>query len=144
MSTVEQPRFDDPVEQQRLWEWTLHEDNLFSDRQNLFLVAESMLVAGHAAALDASAERAALAIAVIALMLTLAWGFVSWRMAALVEYIQGYARRELREYGEISDGRPRLGRSKLVRWLLRSRIVVAYVVPLLLATLWVLLLVRLV
>jgi hypothetical protein len=140
MSAVEQQRFSDATEKERLWEWTLHEDNLFSDRQNLFLVAESMLVAGHAAALDASAESAATAIALIALVLTLAWGFVSWRMATLVEYIQTHARRELREYGLICDERPKVAGSKLIR----SRVVVAYLVPLLLATLWVLLLVLLV
>lgn len=136
MSTLEQPRFTDAVEQQRLWEWTLHEDNLFSERQNLFLIAESMLVAGHAAALDASAEGAAKAIGVIALILTLAWGFVSWRMSTLVDSIQDHAKRELREYREICDARPPT--------VIPSRIVVAYVVPTLLATLWVLLLARLV
>ena len=141
MSTVEQPRFDDAVQQQRLWEWTLHEDNLFSERQNLFLVAESMLVAGHAAALDSSAESAAEAIGAVALVLTLAWGFVSWRMAVLVDYIQGHARDNLPEYKEICKDRPKIaGSSKL----LRSRVVVAYVLPLLLGILWVLLLVRLV
>ncbi len=132
---VEQPRFGDAAEQQRLWEWTLHEDNLFSERQNLFLIAESMLVAGHAAALEASAENAAASIGLIALVLTLAWGFVSWRMAALVNSIQVHAKRELREYREISYERPRT--------LVSSRFVVAYVVPALLATLWILLLVRL-
>jgi hypothetical protein len=138
MSLVEEPRFADPTEQQRLWELTIHEDNVFSDSQNLFVIAESMLVAGHAATLDASAESAAVAIGGIGLVLTLAWAYVSWRQGLLVEYIQSHARRELREYRELVEQQPMAGPV-----VIRSRVVFAFVVPLLLATLWILLLVRL-
>jgi hypothetical protein len=126
-------------EKERLWEWTLHEDLLFSERQNLFLVAQSMLVAGYGAAVDA--KGAAAAIAAIAVALTIAWAFVSWRQYDLVEYIQEHAKRELSEYGMIAEKRPKVEiRSRPIR----SREVIAFVLPGLLLMLWILLLARLV
>lgn len=120
-------------EQQRLWEWTLHEDNLFSERQSLFLVAESMLVAAYAAALETDAGSAALAIGVFGLVMTLAWGYVSRRQYGLVEFIQARARAELPEYREICAARPAAP--------LRSRTVVTFGLPLLVSALWIVLLV---
>lgn len=38
------------AEHERLWAFTLHEDGVFNDRQNLFLVAESMLAVAYATA----------------------------------------------------------------------------------------------
>lgn len=120
-------------EQRRLWEWTLHEDHLFSERQSLFLVAESMLVAAYAGALEADARSAALSIGVFGLVMTIAWGYVSRRQHGLVEFIQVRARAELPEYREICAARPPAR--------LRSRTVIAFGLPLLLSALWIVLLV---
>jgi hypothetical protein len=120
-----------PEEEQRLWEWTLHEDLLFSDRQNLFLVAESFLVAAHAGALGPETRSVALTIAAFGLAFTLVWAFVSWRQYLLVEFIQRQAQLQLREYREICAARPR---SRL-----RSRVLVAFGLPALVFALWVVL-----
>jgi hypothetical protein len=117
-----------PEEQRRLWEWTLHEDGVFSERQSLFLVAESMLVAGYAAALAPGFRSAALAIAGFGAGLTLLWLVVSWRLYLLVEYIQNQARAELPDYERLCKGRPST-------WV-RSRAVIAFGLPSLLLALW--------
>lgn len=127
-------------ERQRLWEWTLHEDQLFSDRQNLFLVAQSMLVAAYAGALSVSATSAAAPIGVIGVLLTLTWLFVSWRECTLVDYIQAHAQRELAEYRAVSDHRPKV---EIGGFRIRSRSVIAFVLPTLLLALWAALLIRL-
>jgi hypothetical protein len=40
------PEVLDDTQKQYLWEYALHEDNLFNERQNFFLVFESLLVGG--------------------------------------------------------------------------------------------------
>jgi hypothetical protein len=122
-------------EQERLWEFTLHEDGVFNDRQNLFLVAESMFAVAYAMALDAKRGGVALVIAIVGLLLTLAWLYVSVRHSLIVDLIQQKAKEQFPDYAE-------LYRKRDWCWLpFRSRTVVAFVVPMLVGALWVALLV---
>jgi hypothetical protein len=122
-----------PEHDKRLWEFTLHEDLLFNERQNFFLIAESMLAVAYATAL-ASARDIARDIAIIALVITIMWLYVSARHAQLVESIQKRAKAAFPDYAAIAKEREEL------RPKLRSRNVVAYGVPAVICVLWVILL----
>jgi len=124
----------DEEQRRRLWEFALHEDNLLSQRQNLFLVAESMFAVAYTTALEAKQSGIAVILSVIALLLTVAWLYVSARHSAIVDLIQERARNALPEYRELYKGRS-------WRWApIRSRTVVTFGVPVLVGILWVALL----
>lgn len=118
-------------EQERLWAFTLHEDGVFNDRQNLFLVAESMLAVAYATALIAKTYDSAVVIAVVALTLTVAWLYASIRHSRIVDSIQTQAKTVFPDYAAIYELRKWW-------WLpLRSRTVTTLGVPLLIGALWV-------
>jgi hypothetical protein len=124
-----------PEEERRLWEFTLHEDGLFNERQSLFLVAESMLAVAYTTALVANNSAIALAIAVIALLITVMWMYVSARHARIVDLIQEKAKDTFPEYKKITAERH-------FRWMpIPSRTVVTFGVPPVIGALWVVLLV---
>jgi hypothetical protein len=118
-------------QEERLWAFTLHEDDVFNSRQNLFLVAESMLVVAYATALDAKATNSATVIALIALLLTLGWLYTSIRHTLIVGYIQNRAKETFPDYRNLYEGR---------NWPLlplRSRTVTAFLIPSLVGALWI-------
>jgi hypothetical protein len=121
-------------EERRLWEFALHEDELFNQRQNLFLIAQSMLVVAYATALDAKEGGIALALAIIALPLTVMWIYVSARHSLVIGVVQDEAKKAFNEYRLLYS-------SRSWRWVpIRSRTVVAFWVPGLVAVLWLVLL----
>ena len=124
----------DEEQRRRLWEFALHEDLLLSQRQNLFLVAESMFAVAYVTALVAKQNGIAVVLSVIALLLTVAWLYVSVRHSAIVDLVQERARNALPEYQELYKGRS-------WRWApIRSRTVVTFGVPALVGIMWVALL----
>jgi hypothetical protein len=92
-------------EEDRLWAFTLHEDGVFNSRQNLFLVAESMLVVAYTTALSAKASDSATVIAVIALLLTLGWLYASIRHTLIVDSVQLEAKARFPEYANLYKAR---------------------------------------
>jgi hypothetical protein len=122
-------------QEERLWAFTLHEDGVFNSRQNLFLVAESMLVVAYATALDAKASGSATTIALTALLLTLGWLYASIRHTLIVDHIQTRAKDTFPDYKSLYERR----NWPLLR--IRSRTVTAFVVPLLVGALWIALLI---
>lgn len=128
MSTEEERR----RQNDRLWDLTLHEDEVFNSRQNLFLVAESMLVVAYTTALAASGGRdSASVIAAIALLLTLSWLYAGARHLWIVDSVQMRAKAAFPDYAKLCDKHE----SRLLP--IRSRTVTAFVVPLLTGVLWV-------
>src|SRR5688572_22277592 len=67
----------------RLWSHGLHEDNIFMQRSNFFLVAESMFVVAYAGLVSAStttnAATAARVIAGFGFAFALLWGYANHR-----------------------------------------------------------------
>ena|ERR1700686_5342633 len=124
-----------PEELKRLWEFTLHEDGLFNERQSLFLIAQSMLAVAYTTALVAKADGVALAIAIVALVVTVMWVYVSIRQARIVTLIQTRAKEVFPEYNAITAARN-------FRWMpYPSRYLVAFGVPPAIGALWVVLLI---
>ena len=121
----------DESEKDRVWQYTLHEDLLFNERQNFFLLAQSLLAVAYASGLDADEANVARSIAVIALILSGAWMMVAVRQLKLAALVQEEAREALPEYERVLAKRPPG---------IRSRYIVGYFVPFLLLAMWVALL----
>lgn len=97
-----------PEQIQRLWEWILHEDHLFTNRANFLLVAEAMLFAGFATLLtDASINRWLLVVVAAAgIIVTLVWLYIATVQNFLtMNPIKRILEEAAPEYGEIALGR---------------------------------------
>jgi len=130
------PSFD-AEERARLWDLTLHEDNVFNQRHAFFLIAEAMLAVTYATALNASENFVAGVIAALGLLLTVAWLYVSARHGGKVHQVQRRAKAVLADYCDVAEST-----SSSSKRLLRipSRTVTGTLVPLLVGILWVTLL----
>jgi hypothetical protein len=124
-----------PEERARHWEYRLHEDLLLNERQNFFLVAESVLAVAYTEAFSSRVGGVAveLGIAAMALLLTLAWLHVNRRQRYLISIVHTIAIDQLPEFAETYRRRRQAG-----RFSLGSTAVVAYAVPSLVAVMWVL------
>lgn len=118
----------------RLWQHRLHEDLLVNERHNFFLVAESLFVVAYSELHDRTAPAAIVAGA--GLLLALVWVYVAARMRAIGLAVHDRTRERLPDFAELWDARPRWVRSHA--WP-SSGFVFAYVVPVLLAVLWIVL-----
>jgi hypothetical protein len=128
-----------PDEAGRLWQHGLHLDTMLFQRGNLFLVAESLLVVSYASMLGvgqtSASDRPTLAarvIAVFGLLLTLAWGYVGHRHLQYYGIVSVRMRAHLPEYRKVRDQWRKRGVSSLP--------VVTYLLPMLAAIVWALLL----
>jgi LPXTG-motif cell wall-anchored protein len=90
----------DEHQRARLWAHRLHEDIIFNERQNFFLLAESVLAVAYTEALGSTDPKTGVAIVIagIALVLTLAWLLVNRRQFAIVALVQRRAVAKLPEF----------------------------------------------
>jgi LPXTG-motif cell wall-anchored protein len=147
----------DEHQQARLLAHRLHEDIIFNERQNFFLLAESVLAVAYTEALASTDPKTgvALVIAGIALVLTLAWLLVNRRQFAIVALVQKRAVAELPEFAETYRMRPEaISSTKILAARLTELLVppltkilaypstkiLAFVVPSLVAVMWLVLL----
>ncbi len=127
----------DAEERARLWDLTLHEDNVFNQRHTLFLIAEAMLAVTYATALDASENLVACVIATMGLLLTVAWLYVSVRHGGKVQLVQQKAKAILPDYRDVAESTS----TSPSPWLrIPSRTVTGTLIPLLVGILWIALL----
>jgi len=124
----------------RLFQHGLHEDNVFTERGNYFLIAESMLVVAYAGLLSSGQSSAsstvqqvgilwaARILAVFGLLLTVVWAYVNRRQWQIVRHLQERARQIVPEYKVTYETRPK-GRITSI-WLM------AYLVPALIGVMW--------
>ncbi len=114
----------------RLWEDRLHEDNVFNERQNFFLVSQSMLLVAYATLLSASQPNIPVAriTASLGVLLTLVWIYVNARLYYIVRHIQDRAISMIPEYKETIRTR--------TKWPISSTRLMAYFVPLIIGAVW--------
>ncbi len=122
----------DDAARSRLWAHRLHEDIVLTERQNFYLLAQSLLFVAEAELLAADERLAAAVLAVAGLLLTATWVYVVRRQRRIVAYLQERARQFLPEFDATYEGRP-AGVS--------STAVYVTVVPAVLGAVWVLFLV---
>jgi len=127
-------------EKGRLWQHSLHLDTMLFQRGNLFLVAESLLLAPYTSMLAAQSSlgsvRPTLAARIIAgfgLLLTLAWAYVGHRHLKYYNLVRRRQRQYLAEY--------RILRQEWRMGGISSLPIVTYALPALAGILWILLLV---
>ncbi len=119
----------------RIWTHRLHEDDIFYAKQNYFLIAESMLALAFATAYGAHARFVGDVISIAALLITVGWLYVNWRHNAIVQYVHGRAVDALPEFQKTYASWPKSP------FRFGSMDVIAYGLPAVLCTMWVLLLV---
>lgn len=116
----------------RLWQFALHEDTQFNERQNFFLLAESLFAVAFAGSLQVEELTVSRAIAIVAGVLSATWLRVSHRQLHLMEIVQKEACINIPEYARV--------RAQRSFTILPSRYIVGYFVPLLISAMWIVLL----
>jgi len=113
-----------------LWEYRLHEDTIFYQRLNVFLVAESMLLVAFAL-LFSSPEKSffvPLIVVILGCFLTAAWLYVSHRQMVVINQIRMEAEKAVPTYRKIRKDRPKV--------LLGSMSTLTYIVPSIVFLIW--------
>jgi hypothetical protein len=127
-SPVRRPTAD--AEEGRLWEHRLHEDIMFNERQNFFLVAQAMLAAAFASALTASHPALGVAriIALSGLLIALVWATVNVRSIHNIKNVHERVLSSLPEFAETYKARRR------PMWALK---LIGFGIPPLMAGMWI-------
>ncbi len=124
----------------RLWAHALLQDELFVQRSNFFLVAESLLVVAYTGILGLSfsvQERplrlrvAALVLALFGCFLTVIWAFVNARQRQVLQDLHKRAREAFPEYRRTIEER------KLPGGRISGTFLIAFAVPVLAVIMWV-------
>ena len=132
LETADERRPYDDAARERLWAHRLHEDLVLTDRQNFFLLAQSLLLVAESQLLVTDETFATAVLAAVGILLTITWLYVIRRQRRIVDYLQQRACQVLPEFNETAKGRPSG---------LSSTSVYITVVPLLIAAVWALFLV---
>lgn len=124
----------------RLFQHGLHEDNVFTEKGNYFLIAESMFVVAYAGLLSGSQSIAssgvqstnilvvARVLSLFGFLLTVVWIYSNRRQWYVVRHLQERARQLLPEYKVTYETRR--------KWRISSTGLMAYSVPALIAIMW--------
>jgi hypothetical protein len=102
----------EPEERERLFTHGLHEENIFYNRLNVFLVCESLLFAAVVSALSGESrpERPVLALmCVVGVLVSLLWWVAQANKLALYKTLVARARRELDEFRDTLETNQREG-----------------------------------
>ena len=120
----------------RLWEHRLHIDNLFYERLSFFLVFESVLL-GVVGVLYSRPNPVILVpkvISILGFIITIIWVYVQARHKHIFNVVSTRAKEIMPEY------RITLERIDQKRWPLSATWLLAYVVPILVVVVWIILL----
>ena len=120
-----------PEESEKLWQYKMHEEDIFYQRNNFFLVAESMLLIALATLFGAARTTFSLilVLAILGCVLTIVWIYVSSRQLSVIQQISKESQAVVEVYARI-----RLERSK---WPVSSTKLLAYFVPSIVMGTWI-------
>lgn len=127
-----------PDQVARLWEHGMHEDKIFNNRLNFFLVLESVLL-GVVAMLfgqnnpSSNRDFVLRVFMFTGLAITLLWAYVSARQKYVFDSLKERLREHLPEYAGTVRARKR------ARWPLSNNTLLAYVVPETFIVIWIIL-----
>lgn len=130
-----------PKQIARLWEWALHEDNLFTNRGNFIMIAEAMLFTAFATLLvDSSPNRGAITlIGITGMLVSLVWLYISTvQNLRTMHPIKAILRQKVDEYRFVAS--KRYGQKGSGIKLLPIHILMGTILPALLTVLWLMLL----
>lgn len=126
----------DSEQTRRLWEFRLHLNGNFYNRLNFFLVFESVLL-GVVGLLYSKPQPPVLVVKMMILLglsLTVIWGYIQARQKYLLDDLDAHVKAVAPEYEAF------LERRKRSRWPVSSKWLLTYVVPALIAFVWLVLL----
>lgn len=117
---------------ERAWQHVLHEENVFNDRLNFFLLAEAMLLVFHAEVFDNVGDRGLILIGALGVVITVLWVIINWRQIADLNQAKTRARACLPDH-ELWAAQADRER----KWLRDSAApILGYAVPLVVALIW--------
>ncbi len=121
---------------ERLWQHALHEDLMFNERLNFFLVFESLLIATVASLYNASIHEIIIIklLNLLGLFLTAIWCLVQVRQKSILDDLKNQTKELIPDYEQTLVRRSSLGRKFSITFIL------AYGVPALVASIWIVLL----
>jgi hypothetical protein len=92
-----------------LWQYKLHEDSIFYQRLNFFLVAESMILVAFASLFSSShpQKSAMVTTGILGCVVTFIWGYVGARQRNVVAQIVKEAEAVIPMYARIRRERPK-------------------------------------
>jgi hypothetical protein len=124
-------------EQRLICDHVQHEDEMFYQTANLFLVAESMILVAYSLLVSRAQDAGARSqvIAAFGLIISLIWAYASHRSGVVLRYLTHRAESEFPYYQDIRAKRP-IQRFRL----LGSSNLMAYAIPAVAIIMWVVLL----
>ena len=119
----------------RLWEHGLHEDKIFNERLNFFLVFESVLIGVVASLYSTPTPKMFVvkAIVIFGLLLTLVWGLQA-RQKFILDSLKARLKEAVPEYSKTVEKRER------GKWPISVTALLTYAIPALVTLIWVVLL----
>ena len=128
---VIQSAFANVASSERPWQYKLHEESIFYQRLNFFLVAESMLFVAFTTVWNTTVHRKAmlLSLGILGLLLTGIWAYVGARQMYVIKHVSLVCLGLFEDYAGIHQSR---GEAKI-----SSTKILAYGVPLFTAVTWV-------
>jgi hypothetical protein len=117
----------------RLWDYKLHLENIYYNRHNFFLVFESVMLGVVGVLFSRSnPERLVLkVIAILGLSLTIVWGYAQARQVQIIDDLETFLEGVVPEY------RPAWRRWNRLKWPSRTMWILTYIVPILVALVWI-------
>jgi hypothetical protein len=132
---MEETSTEDRGQIDRLWQHGLHEDTVFNERLNFFLVFESVLLGLIAMLFDrepAIYKWVLVLLVCLGLAVTLVWSYIQAKQRLILKTLSGRLRRTLPEYRETLEELERH------RWrIVSGTALMAYFIPGLIALVWI-------
>lgn len=122
-----------PQECEHAWQHVLHEEDVFNDRLNFFLLAEAMLLVFHAEVIGKIGESSLLMIGLLGLVITILWVVINARQISDLEQAKTKCRSCLAHYKDYDEQAEKM-RGRLRRSALP---ILGYAVPFLIALIWI-------
>jgi hypothetical protein len=120
----------------RLWEHGLHEDKVFNERLNFFLVFESVLIGVVASLYNTPTPKILVVkiVVVFGLLLTIVWGYVQARQKFILDNLKARLKEVAPEYSKTVE------RRKTEKWPISVTALLTYATPALVALIWIVML----
>lgn len=125
----------DDEQKRRLWEHGLHEDTMFNNRLNFFLVFESVLLSavGLLYSKLTSIRPELITITSLGIILTILWGYIQARQKRYHDVLRSLAKEALPEY--------QIALERIGKWPISGLLLLTYGVPILVELIWIVLLI---
>lgn len=126
-----------PDQLKLLWEYALHADGVFNDRQNFFLLFESILLGGVFAIIAAVTHvhigvlsQLLTAIAFLGLLTTISWWYIQLRQHYVLSCLIVFHRKVTPVYGSV------ISRIRQRPYRIDGGLFLVYILPLVVSCLW--------